>query len=194
MCEVSSNDLRALADSLLTNTSLEVLVLSQNYFRYGELWDIIPALKVNSALKTLDVSVCQLGGRMLEHLVTASRSLETLILSGNDLSSTDCGQTGAHYLAQGLRQNTSLRRLNIEQCMLTADTMEVIVRALEHHPSMQEINFDGNQFTTSGLKTLSESLKKVHHLQKVTLGIDDHTDQQFRSLVLELKESRIDCM
>ncbi len=195
-CKLSSEDLRDLADSLLTNNSLEVLILSQNNL-YGEVWDIIHALKVNSALKTLDISYCQLGGRMLEHLVTASKSLETLILSGNDLSYTDCGQTGAHYLAQGLRQNMSLRRLSIEWCMLTDDTMEVIVRALEHHPSMQEINFDGNQFTASGLKTLSESLNKVRHLHKITLGFVGKgmkADQEFTSFVLKLNESRIDCI
>ncbi len=62
---------------------------------------------------------------------------------------------------------------------------------------MQEINFDGNQFTVSGLKTLSGSLNKVRHLQKITLGFVGKgmkADQEFRSFVLELKESKIDCI
>ncbi len=199
-CYLSPHDLRALADSLLTNNSLEVLVLSRNNFGDGRLWHIIQALKVNAALKALDISYCYLGAlgvRMLEHLVTVSKSLETLILSGNDLSSTYSGRTGAHYLAQGLRQNASLRRLSVEQCKLTDDTLEVIVGVLEPHPSMQEINLCGNLFTSNGLKTLSNSLKRICHLQKVTLGIVGRmtkVDQEFTSFVLELKESRIDCI
>ncbi len=83
----------------------------------------------------------------------------------------------------------SLRRLNIKWCKLTDDTLEVIVRALEHHPSMREINF-----TTSALKTLSESLKKVCHQQKITLTVEEvmKAAQEFTSFVLKPKESGMD--
>ncbi len=175
-CEILLEDICvALRDSLTKNKTLEILTLSQSKFVGCKGINLLTeALAVNSTLTTLDISGCRVGHQgtqELQSLLVDGKSLQVLILADNDLS---CPKMGTYHFPQGLKQNGSLRSLSIARCNLDDHAMDMVVRALEEHPLLQELSFGGNRLTDDGLKGLSGGLKKIKCLQKVTLVDKQH--------------------
>ncbi len=78
--------------------------------------------------------------------------------------------TGAFFIAQGLRQNSSLRKLDLIDCCIGDEGVKSLGEALVENDSLKELRLAGNNsISEQGLSVLTECLKANRGLVKLWL-------------------------
>ncbi len=143
LCSIGGSGLKSIADALITNSSL-----------------------VELSLRRCFVKITEENGPVLKEMLQRNSYLEALDLYGNPVVS----DTGAIFIAQGLKQNSSLRVLNVGSCRIGDEGVKSLSEALVENDSLKELELWGNRITQQGLSVLTECLKANRGLIKLNLS------------------------
>ena len=89
-----------------------------------------------------------------------SLSLHLRLLTCPDsLRGNDVGAAGAKALANALKLNSSLRRLNLQENSLGMDGAIFVASALSENHGLHHINLQGNPIGESAARMISEAIK-----------------------------------
>jgi serine/threonine protein kinase/GTPase SAR1 family protein len=196
---ITHNGCRAFAKGLQGNSSLSELVLAQN----AGIGDAgVEALKgsfmVHPLLNKLDLSSCNLGQKaarvLSDVLVSARCNLETLLLSANP----NIGSEGAHAIAYGLSNNSSLHVIDLAYCQVNqmerAQKLNVlggaeidnativssgaasIANGLARNRTLTRLDLSGNWIGKNGIKVFGEMLKVNSSLSHLFVSLDQPSD------------------
>jgi Ran GTPase-activating protein (RanGAP) involved in mRNA processing and transport len=87
-----------------------------------------------------------------------------------DLTDSRFLANGVNLLAQGLAHNKSLSSLSVSECNLMDEQVSVLVRALEYHTSIQELDISFNKCRHFGVNALTSLLlSNVCRLSKLSM-------------------------
>ncbi|XP_075699610.1 NACHT, LRR and PYD domains-containing protein 12-like [Rhinoderma darwinii] len=187
-----------LAYGIRNNLSLKKLVLSGNRLSGPNLSDLMEALsspdcgieelqlgdndlpdtsciqlasviRNNRSLKILDLYSNRLSGPHLRDLMEALSSpdcgIEELYLGGNDLPDTSCIQ-----LASGIRNNRSLKRLDLYNNRLSGPHLSDLMEALSSPDcGMEELHLGGNELLDTSCIQLASGIRNNRSLKILDL-------------------------
>ncbi|BBN08086.1 hypothetical protein MPTK1_4g08770 [Marchantia polymorpha subsp. ruderalis] len=145
----------ALCVNLGTNNKLQSLHL-QNQTAFGSQHVcnfVIKALKTNSALRRLSLPCVDMNCGSVKILMMALQSnstLESLDIGGN----SRIGDEGAAYVAQMLKANTSLKRLDLQGIGCGLEGAKAISSALGRNITLETFSFGRNPILAEGMKLL----------------------------------------
>ena len=184
---------KAIGEALMINTSLQVLDLHDNPILSGVV-HIAESLKHNHSLREINLSNCGIseeGAELLAISLKENNSLQTLLLRGNYLSGiNNLSDIGAAYIADSLRHNNCLKRLDISYCGLRDGGMKSLGSALAMDSSLEELNVSNGAVTGIGLMALGESLKRNRRLKKLRLlGLPNISDNDWKQFIVCLQEN-----
>lgn len=143
------------------------------------------ALRINSHLTTLDLSLNQIGCKgatELASVLAENKTLRHLNLSDNNL-----GNRGAEALASGLQLNSTLHSLNLSSNAI--DQIHFITQALDK-ANLAELNLACNRIDCEGAEALAGLLARNHQLRGLCLECTQLGDQGVEILCLGLQRSR----
>ena len=141
---------------LLTNV-VNKLDLSGNRVGAEGLKSLCGALVTNTSLTELVLYDCSIvfsedNGPVLTEMLRRNNTLKVLSLSRNHVTASAC-----QYIATGLKDNTSIRELNLTACGITDRGVDSLSTGLNDY--IEEFYLGGNKgITVSGLKTLASHL------------------------------------
>ena len=133
----------ALAQALHHNSTLEVLVLSNN-------------------------SISDAGAVALAQALHHNSTLEVLVLSNNSIS-----DAGAVALAQALHHNSTLELLNLSNNSISDAGTVALAQALHHNSTLEWLNLSNNSITDAGAVALAQTLHHNSTLEKLYLHGND---------------------
>ncbi len=140
---IGGSGLQSIADALITNSSL-----------------------VELRLKRCSVEITEENGPVLREMLWTNSTLEVLDLSLNQ----KVFDTGAFFIAQGLKQNSSLRVLNFSYCGISDEGVKSLGEALVENDSLKQLWLGANSgISERRLSVLTECLKANRGL--VDLGL-----------------------
>ena len=148
---------------------------------------ILESLLTNCSLATLDLrgwvtSITQESGPVLCQMLQRNNTLTELDLTRN----SGVSDTGAFFIAEGLKLNTSLRSLWLSECGISAEGAKFISGALEINTSLKVIGLSGNELGDTGVGSLANTLKQNDSLKELYLGGCGMTDRGLELLVVAL--------
>uniref|UniRef100_A0A673I708 SPRY-associated domain-containing protein n=1 Tax=Sinocyclocheilus rhinocerous TaxID=307959 RepID=A0A673I708_9TELE len=113
---------------------------------------------------------CYLTAQSCESLSSALQSSNS-VLRELDLSNNDLQDSGVKLLSDGLKSpNCQLQILRFSTCNLTAQSCESLSSALQSSNSvLKELDLSNNDLQDSGVKLLSDGLKRNCQLQILSL-------------------------
>ena len=158
--------LKCILESLLTNCNLESLHLCE-----GE------CMSTNSVLE-----ITQESGSVLCEMLQRNNTLKHLGLSGNG----GVLDTGSFFIAEGLKQNSSLRALWLSEFYISAEGAKLISGALKINTSLKIIGLPDNVLDDTGVGYLANALKQNDSLKKLYLGKCRMTDRGLELLAVAL--------
>ena len=156
--------LKYILESLLTNCRLVTLQLR------------------GSVLPNIVLKITQESGPVLCQMLQRNKTLTELDLSWN----RGVSDTGAFFIAEGLKLNTSLRTLQLRDCGISAEGAKFISGALEINTSLEVINLSYNELGHTGVGYLANALKQNDCLKKLHLGHCGITDRGLELLAVAL--------
>ena len=105
--------------------------------------------------------------RMLVQCLSTTSTLSEVCLSG----SRRCGVQVA-ILAEALRANKSLEKLDLGDCQLNDDNLFVLLSALRGHPKLKQLDVSNNGMSDRALEALVDTISHPDsHLESVDLGL-----------------------
>lgn len=169
-----------IASRLSLSSSLQTLDLTGSQISSKSFAILMRCLSENTQLKSLILKDCGLGDKRVEdlnHFLLTNRHLKSLDLCGNDI-----GTTGIDLLAkEGLRQNTSLQKLQLSQNPLGDDGAMHLTKVLQTNSSLQSISLIDCEIWGPGCQHLAEGLIHMKGLKHLFV---DGEMQDYASLVL----------
>ena len=156
--------LKCILESLLTNCSLINLHLHGGAFS-------------DDVLK-----ITQESGPVLCRMLQRNKTLTELHLSRN----RGVSDTGAFFVAEGLKLNTSLRVLQLIKCGISAEGAKFISGALEVNTSLKVISLARNGLGDAGVDYLANALQQNDSLKELNLGDCGMTDRGLELLAVAL--------
>jgi hypothetical protein len=141
------------------------LNLSDNQIAYEGSRYLAQALKVNKILKDLSLKLNRLddkaGSKLCIDLLNNSSNLETLSLSSNSLGHMFC-----ESLAEFLKLNTSIKRLDISCNFIDDSNAATLKDSLEGNPNIIEIDVRDNNLTEETKEEINEIITKNYLASK----------------------------
>lgn len=135
------------------------LLPSGRHFNDECLFALAKGLKKNRSVKSLVFRV-DLFQRLAEALaegLSTNSALEELSLI---LSTSDT--TAINTLARGIKQNCGLKSLLLNRCSLEDGQVAALIKALENHPSLQELSVQGSSCRAMGIVAISGLLQSTN--------------------------------
>ena len=166
-CDIHDTGMKRLTDCLMMNNSLEELDLRDNIISAEAARGFSDMLKrVNSPLKKLNVSGCELTDAAVKSLASAlevNPSLEELDLSGN----FDLTDTALVALGESLKRNTGLKRLELGTYndRTTVDGWRQFVQCLKDNHSLVLLRTHHRELDVEDINTVrrEKDLPELHH-------------------------------
>ena len=153
---------------------------------------IFESLLTNSSLVTLQLNGCMSGyprwmitqeaGLVLCRMLQRNKTLTELDFNWERVMS----DTGAFFIAEGLKLNTSLRTLRLSWCGISAEGAKFISGALEINTSLKVLNLSCNELGDTGVGYLANALKQNDILKELYLGTCGMTDRGLELLAVAL--------
>ncbi|XP_048051933.1 NACHT, LRR and PYD domains-containing protein 12-like isoform X5 [Megalobrama amblycephala] len=216
---IGDEGLTLLSDGLKDpNCKLEILWLSRCKITAAGCASLTSALRSNSHLRELDLSMNKIGGRGLTRLSDGLKDphckLEKLKLIQCNITDKGCaalasalrsnshlreldltvnkiGDEGLMLLSDGLMDpNCKLEKLMLSQCNITAEGCAALVSALRSNSHLRELDLSMNKIGDEGLMLLSDGLKDLHcKLEKLELGCCEITAEGCAALASALRSN-----
>ena len=165
---------RHIAHILNSTLIVRRLSLSYNDIGMSGLKSITEALVTNSSLVELNLTSCSVkiteeNGPVLREMLQRNSTLKVLNLTRNGQVS----DTGASFIAEGLKENTSLRTLSLCFCNIRDEGVMSLGEALVMNTSLKILNlFRNNDITEQGVSVLIECLKRNRGLVLLRIPCD----------------------
>ncbi|XP_068109398.1 NACHT, LRR and PYD domains-containing protein 3-like isoform X2 [Hyperolius riggenbachi] len=204
-----------LASGIRNNQTLRKLHLSDNWMdgpEFGDLMEALPTSRIeelllqynalpssscpllasgirdNQTLRKLDLSHNELWGDEFSDLMEAlpTSRIEELHLQGNDLPSSCCP-----HLASWIRNNQTLRKLDLSGNKLGGDEFIVMMAALPTS-RIEELLLQGNDLPSSCCPHLASWIRNNQTLRKLVLSGNKLGGDEFIVLMAALPTSRIE--
>ena len=145
---------------------------------------IAEGLKMNTALKTLDLRYCSIhssGAEDLSRAVVLNVVMEELNIGYNAI-----GDEGVAHLSEALKQNKTLKVLNVSSCKMTDNGVASLADALLINNTLKELHIDSNWFGDKGIALLSKYIKQNKMLKYLGISSCNMTDTGLASLFVAL--------
>ncbi|XP_073479186.1 NACHT, LRR and PYD domains-containing protein 3-like isoform X2 [Aquarana catesbeiana] len=172
----------------LTTSQIEELQLSSNDLKDSSCPHLAYGITNNQTLRTLNLYRNNLEGphfRDLMEALTTSR-IEELQLSFNHLTDSSCP-----HLASGIRNNQTLRTLNLYGNNLEGPHFRDLMEALTTS-RIEELQLDNNHLTESSCPHLASGIRNNQTLRTLNLSDNNLEGPHFRDLMEALTTSRIE--
>ncbi|XP_040188021.1 NACHT, LRR and PYD domains-containing protein 3-like isoform X2 [Rana temporaria] len=172
----------------LTTSQIEELLLDNNSLTDSSSPHLASGIRNNQTLRKLDLSCNNLKGphfRDLMEALTTSR-IEELQLDKNHLTDSSCP-----HLASGIRNNQTLRRLNLSGNYLEGPHFRDLMEALTTS-RIEELQLSSNNLTNSSCSHLASGIRNNQTLRTLNLSINNLEGPHFRDLMEALTTSRIE--
>ncbi len=146
-------------------------IFNTNTIGGSGLKSVAEALITNCSLVELELNRCcvkitEENGPVLIDMIQRNSTLEVLGLSNNP----EVSDTGAFFIAQGLKKCSSLRVLDLRYCGISDEGVESLSEALVENDSLKKLKLgDNNRISERGLSVLAECLKANEQLVKLEL-------------------------
>jgi Leucine Rich repeat len=158
---INSEQAMQIGKELAGNTTVKVLVLSNNGIDDKSCVDIAEALVKNQTLTSI-----QLDNNCIGHagsLAIAAALLENQVLTSLFLNGNSLGPVGAVALAETLRMNTSLQELGLGRNGIGTEGALAIADALRINTTLTGTYLDGNSICDEGAVEILTVLKGYNH-------------------------------
>ncbi|XP_077322829.1 NACHT, LRR and PYD domains-containing protein 12-like isoform X2 [Lithobates pipiens] len=172
----------------LTKTQIEELQLMYNHLTDSSCPHLASVIRNNRTLRTLNLSQNNLEGphfRDLMEALTTSR-IEKLQLSSNHLKDSSCP-----HLASVIRNNQTLRRLNLSGNNLEGPHFRVLMEALTTS-RIEELELYDTHLTDISCPHLASGIRNNQTLRTLILSGNNLEGPHFRDLMEALTTSRIE--
>ncbi|KAM5129099.1 NACHT, LRR and PYD domains-containing protein 3-like [Mantella aurantiaca] len=172
----------------LTTSRIEELHLSDNHLTDISCPHLALGIRNNQTLRILDLSHNNLEGphfRDLMEALTTSR-IEELHLGNNDLTDISCP-----HLASGIRNNQTLRTLNLSGNNLEGPHVSDLMEALTTS-RIEELHLMSNLLTDISCLHLASGIRNNQTLRTLNLSYNNLEGPHFRDLMEVLTTSRIE--
>ncbi|XP_077321202.1 NACHT, LRR and PYD domains-containing protein 3-like isoform X2 [Lithobates pipiens] len=172
----------------LITSQIEELHLDNNHLTNSSCPHLASGISNNRTLRTLDLSGNKLEGPYFFDLMVAlaTSQIEKLLLSDNHLKNSSC-----LHLASGIRNNQTLRTLNLSYNNLEGphfrDLMETLTTS-----RIEELYLYNNLLTDSSCPHLASGVTNNQTLRKLGLSNNNLEGPHFSYLMEALKKSRIE--
>jgi len=139
--DIGLNGAKAIAEALEKNSTLKTLILDNNDIGNKGAEEIGKALQNNSTLKTLVLNNNNINDYGVNQIVSAlgKSILTTLYLGTNFITNI-----GATTIADALKTNRTLKKIDLSYTDIDDDGVNVIVEALKTNTTIEEISFNAN--------------------------------------------------
>ncbi|XP_040188174.1 NACHT, LRR and PYD domains-containing protein 3-like isoform X2 [Rana temporaria] len=172
----------------LTTSQIEKLQLNNDHLTDSSCPHLASGIRNNQTLSRLGLSENNLEGphfRDLMEALTTSR-IEELVLSYCHLTDSSCP-----HLASGIRNNQTLRRLNLSTNNLGGPHFRDLMEALTTS-RIEELALSRNHLTDSSCPHLASVIRNNRILRTLNLGGNNLEGPHFRDLMEALTTSRIE--
>ncbi|XP_073465152.1 NACHT, LRR and PYD domains-containing protein 3-like [Aquarana catesbeiana] len=184
-CNIPSEGLSKLIPALHNIKSLR---LDNNHLTDSSCPHLASGIRNNQTLRTLNLSMNNLEGphfRDLMEALTTSR-IEELVLISNDLTDSSCP-----HLASGIRNNQTLRTLDLSDNNLEGPHFRDLMEALTTS-RIEELQLENNHLTDSSCPHLASGIRNNQTLRTLDLSRNNLEGPQFRDLMEALTTSQIE--
>ncbi|XP_069475220.1 leucine-rich repeat-containing protein 74B isoform X2 [Ambystoma mexicanum] len=207
---------KALSQSLVTNTCIVKLHLSDNSLEGEGAAAIAEMLKDNCYISEIDLSNNRLGykgARVISAMLMENTSLRKLNLSGNgfndpmapffaeaimnnqkmetmDLSHNMFGDKAGETLGVAIAENTGMKELNFSWNYLRGKGAIAFAKGLGANIFLQVLDLSYNGLGNEGAKVLGEALKVNNVLEELNVGNNRISLEGAICLALGLKENK----
>ena len=178
-------DIVLLAEALKANSSLTKLVLSVIYIGARGATALAEALKVNSTLTELSLDDNGIGDEGATGLAEALKVNSTL--TELSLDDNGIGDEGATGLAEALKVNSTLTALSLDANCIGDQGATGLAEALKVNSTLTELSLDANGIGDQGATGLAEALKVNSTLTELSLDANGIGDQGATGLAEALK-------
>eukprot|EP00948_MAST-09A_sp_MAST-9A-sp1_P000350 g350.t1 len=107
-----------------------------------------------------------------------------------NLSSTDISYQGAEALADALKENNTLQVLNLDENSIGDQGAKALADALKENKTLQKLDLHENGIEDQGAKALADALKVNKALKILELNLNTIEDQGAKALADALKENK----
>ncbi|XP_040203072.1 NACHT, LRR and PYD domains-containing protein 3-like isoform X3 [Rana temporaria] len=180
-------DFRDLMEAL-TTSRIEELQLDNNHLTDSSCPHLASGIRNNQTLRTLDLSDNNLEGPHFRDLMEAltTSQIEELRLSSNHLTESSCP-----HLASGIRNNQTLRTLDLSNNNLEGPDFRDLMEALTTS-RIEKLQLYDNHLTDSSCPHLASGIRNNQTLRTLDLSDNNLEGPHFRDLMEALTTSRIE--
>ncbi|XP_073478948.1 NACHT, LRR and PYD domains-containing protein 3-like [Aquarana catesbeiana] len=184
-CNIQDEGLKKLVPALHT---IQNLSLYRNNLTSSSCTHLASGIQNNQTMRKLDLSVNSLEGPDFCHLMTSVQTsqIEELLLRSNNL--TDQSYV---YLACGIRNNKTLRKLHLSGNNLEGPHLRDLMEALQTS-RIEELHLQYSKLTDSSCIHLASGISNNQTLRKFDLSQNNLAGPHFTDLVTAVETSRIE--
>ena len=179
--------IQLIVDGLSHNTSLERLGMHSSNFSSENVIHLASALRVNTRLKDLDISVVHCGIQSSDsvHLAKALEENTTTQLQALWLGGNPIGSEGAVAFADLLATSKSLAELNMSHCDIQKEGAFALASMLKKNQCLKKLDIRDDSVGVEGALELIESMKHNTTLETLWL-LSQCRPPSFSLLIKEL--------
>ncbi|XP_073465171.1 NACHT, LRR and PYD domains-containing protein 12-like [Aquarana catesbeiana] len=172
----------------LTTSRIEELQLSNNHLTDSSCPHLASGIRNNQTLRTLSLKGNNLEGPHFRDLMEAltTSQIKELQLYGNHLTDSSC-----RHLASGIRNNQTLRTLNLSRNSLEGPHFRDLMEALTTS-RIEKLVLSSNHLTDSYCPHLASGIRNNQTLRTLDLASNKLEGPHFRDLMEALTTSRIE--
>ena len=155
-CSIDQDGALLIANSLIENSALRVLDMSDNAIGTDGAKAIANSLAMNSSLEVLNMnnnSITQNGAIAIADYLAKNASLEMLKIDGNCI-----GSVGARAIANSLEQNTTLNILCMNDNAICPNGATAVAEMIQKNTSLEFLDISNNSIDDSGTTQIANSL------------------------------------
>ncbi|XP_013382113.1 leucine-rich repeat-containing protein 74B [Lingula anatina] len=170
---LGSKHIKALAEALKKNTTVQVLILEGNTMEGEGIQEVCEMLTENDFITEVNLSRNRLGSRhsllngpyYISDMMRKNNTLTHLDLSYNDLTEND-----AMFIAFGMEGNFRISHLNLSHNDFEEGGAQYIGKALMENRSIETLNLSWNHIRRKGAVIIARALQSNKNLTHVDLS------------------------
>lgn len=165
---LGSQGMRAIAMSLVSNTSVLTLDLSDNWLGHPGGHAVCEMLRDNCFITHLDLSDNKFGLQTAESLSQTLQQNSTLThvtLSGNDFD-----DKAAVHFSDAIMNTTKLEYLNLSHNLFGENAGIILGPAIADNSSLKELDLSWNSIRRKGAVAIAQGIKNNVYMKKINLA------------------------